>query len=209
MNIKAVALQIEEIRAQMLMSSLDLLGDIVHPGDRDADWMQSKNSYIYYYAIGNHVRPKLAVEIGTRLGYSAKAISMGARDAWPTGDKVEFHSFDNESYIEGSLSICKSYFDKCKYMNFVPHAMDTGKVGALPLPDKADLFHIDGDHSFKGAFHDMILSKYSTKIGGFILIDDVGADRNVWLAAMRFCKCYGLEPAYLPTFRGMFLIENK
>ncbi|MFX9457927.1 class I SAM-dependent methyltransferase, partial [Acinetobacter baumannii] len=74
---------------------------------------------------------------------------------------------------------------------------------------KADLFHVDGDHSIQGTYHDLILARDQLADGGVILLDDIDTKEcpGVKAAMLLFL---GDNPEYtwdhFPSYRGLAAI---
>jgi hypothetical protein len=86
---------------------------------------------------------------------------------------------------------------------------DTQQCIDLPLLEatKADLIHIDGDHSIAGCIHDCELALKALSEKGIILVDDVDycnlfKPLNIWVGTRN------LFMEYIPTLRGMLIVSR-
>ena len=127
--------------------------------------------YRQKYAIAKLVRPKTILEIGVRFGYSAHSFLMAAPHADYTGI-----DFDEPSYgpykgvprkwaTERLMSLYPN--NKIRTFNANTQTDDVSRH----LKDTFDMVHIDGDHSFAGALHDM--KRFWPYCRRVMVVDDV------------------------------------
>lgn len=167
----------------------------------------SKNYYEWYFTYASILRPGIVAEIGVQRGYSAMAMLMGN----PAMRRL--YLFDNESYgfslatavqqIHQAQVTCGSLTDIRAFL------LDTQKIGALPIPDRLDLAHVDGLHTTEGAMHDLALMAQLIRPGGCIILDDLNQP-DVDKAAAAFMAAY---PEYdherIPTYTGHLVSIRK
>lgn len=190
-----------------------ILGDALQACDRGEDYLQGKNTYAWYWAIGRVLQPRTIAEIGVRFGYSGVAMAKGC------GHLDTFIGFDNETYVPGCLDIAQrnlapvtAYEPALFRINTQNDDLTSEQLGGCirtgPGNDRtlADLFHIDGDHTSLGSLRDMKHAEHLTWPGGFVLIDDIDWHPDVKYSADRWCARLGVTPIYLPTFRGAYLV---
>jgi hypothetical protein len=185
------------------LTELDLLQDILHPMDVGASFL-GHESYVWYYVLGQHYRPKTLVEIGTRFGYSLRSMIYGS------GQPVEAWCYDNEYDHEGSLQYVENFFrSRLPYSRFHPHRVNTRDLNSLGIPAEVDLAHVDAEHTERGSYEDCLLVRPYVRPGGVILVDDVGGEdgKHVKAGADRFCEEFGLQPVFLDNYRGVYLIH--
>jgi len=105
------------------------------------------------HEIARFVNPKVIVEIGVRSGYSAWAMLQAVPG-------VRFVGYDNYSplYAEGFGERLSDKFEQWAHklldslgVTFVKQ--DSQQPGFVP--EKADLYHVDGDHRYEFAKHDI------------------------------------------------------
>lgn len=183
------------------VSDKEILGSLLQEADRNHETVQGKETYAWYRAFAEFVKPRVIAEIGVRYGYTLKALSVSSVQA--------VHGFDNESYISGSLSVVKEHFPEGHFTYCNSQLVET-----LPITD-VDIFHVDGDHTSMGAYHDLLLAYKCVREGGYILIDDVKGlyyqtrqDYDVRQAAEQFCTKFKLNKVFVPTYRGLFIIQK-
>ena len=83
---------------------------------------------------------------------------------------------------------------------------DSQKTDKLDV-ERIDLFHVDGDHSFAGALHDLELALISRP--KWIRVDDVAHHAaDVGQAVWTFVDKHGLKHILLPVVRGDVLIQT-
>lgn len=191
-------------RNMLKITDRALLDDIVVPVDEGKWFLTSNNIYIWYKAIGKVLSPSKIVEIGTRTGYSLKALLWGTLA--PKKD-IKIWSFDAEIDFDGSQQRCAEYFSKLGYNGtFVKVYSET--IHSLRIAEKVDLVHVDGKHTEEGCYHECMMGLECLKDGGYMLVDDVNS-KVVRAGADRFCANFGLKPETLPTHNGMYMIQNR
>jgi hypothetical protein len=166
----------------------------------DDPLLRANNYYKWYYAIGRYYKPINIVEIGTYYGYSLWSMIKGSESESKSEGRVKMvDSYDNCSYDENSEKVCERVFSSRGY-DYTFHRVDTQKIERLDIEYTPNIVHVDGDHSYKGALHDMGLA---IETGSeMILVDDVDAFPTVRKAVV---KIFGETGIYLPTYRGLFL----
>lgn len=121
-----------------------------------------ENHYRQLYSISNYYQPKTILEIGTFLGHGAIALALGSKNL------TNFESWDNNSYAYNSMAIAaenwKSVGALLSNILFTQQNIDTQKIDFIPLNQKFDLIHIDGDHTYNGALHDLELVKKNCEV---------------------------------------------
>lgn len=115
------------------------------------------------YDIVEELAPKRIAEIGVRCGYSAWAMLQAAPQA-------TFYGYDNYSYKPRQICQCASDYLLEPYNTTIAE-VDTQQIQDLGIRD-IDLFHVDGDHSFAGAYSDLELALLTLSDNGKILVDD-------------------------------------
>lgn len=211
MNVHELARQVVDYKARCILTDYDVLGGLVQDADRGCDWVAGANNYTWWYAIGAVKHPRKIVEIGSRFGYSLKAIMMGAgrnqtvlyviddeRDADREPLKIlerHFKTWDAEYERVADLAIRRE--DSQKLVTLMPANCQMG-VGF-------DLGSVDADHSMYGCYHDCGLVWEILRPGGLMVVDDCqpGCVRD---GCERFCRDMGVEWAYLPSLRGIHLV---
>jgi len=185
--------------------------NIICPDDPTCDENRFKMYEKYYevkYMICKLCAPNIIAEIGVRAGYSAWSF-LQARP------KAKYYGFDANNGMHGgqggkdgkfknwTMNILKEY-------NVVYQEIDTQKLNILPVQDKIDFFHIDGDHSYNGVMHDLeLVSKHLSK-NGYMLIDDIDYIKDVKASTSDLVIKHKLdfEFIYLPSFRGELLLRK-
>jgi len=162
----------EQITALKIPDIFEYINPAFFNRDRNKPYITNKNYYEWYYALGKYYQPESFLEIGVRFGYSMMSVVTGAID---TIKHVQ--GYDNESYgetrdkVASSNQIARDHMELLltgKNIKFDIDRMDTVKeLGELSR--SYDLIHIDGDHSYKGAQHDMDLTIGKAKV---IMVDD-------------------------------------
>lgn len=149
--------------------------DEVRPGD------DYKQAYFVKWDVARQIRPRVIAEIGVRAGYSALAMLLAAPDALYIGVERNFGDYGGvrglteravPSVLAGFLH-CVRYQDSRDLTSF--------RVDDVNTP--VDLFHIDGDHSWDGAFSDLSLA---FTVSRWILVDDYDFIKPVQAAVDHF-----------------------
>jgi hypothetical protein len=187
------------------------ISTVAHPQDTSCRTADFHRCATEKHAIAQRFCPQRIAEIGVRLGYSAHAFMAGA------ANDAGFFGFDIVGGLHGGTKIAGFEWVEGILRRDFPQAviktvkMNTQDVAALPV-DGIDFFHIDGDHSFPGALHDMMLAWPTIRPGGVMLVDDYDFVREVRRAVDRFACDYVAQIAnteYVKTFRGDIIITKK
>ncbi len=108
------------------------------------------------------IRPKLVVEIGTYLGYSALCFAEGLAD----GGKVITLDIQEETN-----RVARSYIERTKYKDSIDLRLGEAKDLIPEITEPIDLVFIDADKSNYSLYYDLVFDKVRT--GGFIIADNV------------------------------------
>ena len=196
--------EIIELKKNCKLTDFDVIGDLLQPMDKDAEFVTGDNNYVWFYLIGKYFRPKTIAEMGTRFGYSMKAFVKGA------GHAPKFYSlwsFDLE--CDGiTLNIFEDYFkNHLKIKNLHINKVNTWEISSLNV-SSVDLCFVDGYHTTDGCYHECELGFNSLRSGGVMVVDDVNFD-FIKTGVEKFCNERGLSYSYLPSLRGIYLIIKK
>ena len=108
------------------------------------------------------IRPKVVLEIGTYLGYSALCFAEGLAD----GGKVI--TLDVQ---EDTNKVARSFVEKSEYARQIEFHLGAA-IDIIPtLPETFDLVFIDADKPNYSNYYNLILDK--VRPGGFIIADNV------------------------------------
>ena len=166
--------------------------------------VKAKNNNLQVcYDIVKALAPKRIAEIGVRCGYSAWAMLQAAPEA-------TYYGFDNYSYKPRQICQCASDYLLRDYNTEIIE-LDSQQTSDLSNAIKdIDLFHVDGDHSYAGAYHDLELAFGTLSESGKILVDDTSVD-EVAHACMDFIWVHDeYEISMLnDSFYGKWLIQLK
>lgn len=182
------------------VSDKEILGEYLQAQDVDKPYLRNKNTYAWYYAIAREVQPKVLAEIGSRFGYSLRAMLCGF-----TPDFV--YVWDNESYDPG----CLVHVTKMLETSEVKHCISRADTQLLPSLEatSVDLFHVDGDHSIQGAYLDLEKAYKCLSPNGVIVIDDTTSCPGVHAAVKLFNLDYPVECIEVPSFNGLSILLKK
>ena len=108
------------------------------------------------------IQPKVVLEIGTYLGYSALCFAEGLAD----GGKVITLDINEETN-----KVARSFVERSKYADKIEFHLGQA-VDVIPtLPETLDLVFIDADKTNYSNYYDLVFDKL--RPGGFILADNV------------------------------------
>jgi len=193
-----------DLKKDCTLTDKDIIGDLLQPMDKGADFVSGDNNYVWFYSIAKYYKPKVIAETGTRFGYSMKAFIKGSGH---NPNEYTLFSYDCECDGIKTLDIFEGYFhDRGFYKLHINRVntkdlISTGDTGV-------DLFLVDADHTTEGCYHECSLGFEALKIGGIMVVDDVNYD-EVKAGAEKFCADNNLSYTYLPSLRGIYLIEKK
>ncbi|MHC5538717.1 class I SAM-dependent methyltransferase [Singulisphaera rosea] len=200
-NAGRLARALAALRDETSLTDRAILGEHLQGCDEDADYLQGRDYYLWYYLLARHYRPRTIAEIGTRFGYSLKSLILGSLSQRPP-DELKIYSFDNESYEPGSTRVARALCDGLGVASEF-NAMDTQESDDLGI-SQVDLFHVDGCHTFAGAFTDLVRAKACLSPAGVILIDDIDNEApHLPRAVGWFCREFRFTYDYVPHFRGL------
>ncbi len=136
-------------------------------------------------ALVNVLQVTKIVEVGVRSGTSALAFLDSRKEA-------EYLGIDNNlDSITDDVDYCanaKFWFKELKYNARI---LEVDSQSLWEFPIKPDFVHIDGDHSRKGAAHDLIISIRSG--AKWVLVDDAAVPD----------VCCGIYDAAFQEFKGI------
>jgi hypothetical protein len=172
----------------------------VKPGDQKChNGPNSRKPYLWVkHVIAGLANPSSIVEIGVRAGYSAYAFLLACPKATYTGFDAYINGrFGGKDLRSGFKAHAERILAPYQAKIVVANTMDKGF--ALP---KAGFFHVDGDHTFNGALHDLELCLIASNPDSVILVDDYVFHPEVGMAAQEFCKRHGWHCTQVRSLRG-------
>lgn len=177
-------------------------GDEYQPEGTDGE--DTRRCYATKAAIAHWLKPEIVGEIGVRAGYSMLAFYMGH-------PFLEYQGIDAN---EGGWGGIVGYTDHARALldtlSLTPDSTiqicDSQRMAELPM--HCDLFHVDGDHTFAGALHDIVIALDSGS--RFVVVDDYDYIESVKLAADFAAQARGLSARYVSDggYRGNLVIAN-
>ncbi|MEJ7848778.1 MAG: O-methyltransferase [Pyrinomonadaceae bacterium] len=108
------------------------------------------------------IRPKVVLEIGTYLGYSALCFAEGLAE----GGKVITLDVNEETN-----KVARSFVKRSRYADKIEFHLGNAAEIIPNLPDSFDLVFIDADKPNYSNYYDLIFDKVHS--GGFIIADNV------------------------------------
>ena len=168
-------------------------------GERPTD--EYKQQYFLKFDVAVQARPRVIAEIGVRAGYSGLAMLLAAPGAKYIGFEADQGTFGGMRGFTASAvpRVLEGFDHEIRYVD---------SQSLLAIDDEIDLFHVDGDHSYDGAMHDLELAWRCSK---YVLVDDYDFIRPVQAAVDHFIVTRRLTfPAVQALsdggFRGSMLI---
>ena len=165
-----------------------------------ADWAPVQ--YSYYFAVARRFRPRRILEIGVLGGMSMASMLLGA------GKTCSAVGWDTEGYRKESNKLARQTLNVCgvggraELRNINSQSQSgTGEV--------FDLIHVDGEHGYTGALHDLELALESG--AGTILFDDIhNLSTDCSAAAKEFERRHRARICHavlLPTTTGLMVYK--
>lgn len=108
------------------------------------------------------IRPKVVLEIGTYLGYSALCFAEGLAE----GGKVITLDVNEETN-----KVARSFVERTEYANSIEFHLGNAVEIIPTLPETFDLVFIDADKPNYSNYYDLVFDK--VRPGGFIIADNV------------------------------------
>lgn len=152
------------------------------------------------------LRPRRVLEIGVRAGYSAAAFLAGCPAATYLG--LDADDTTEHGGWPGAAAQAREMLGRHFPGRASVRVVNTTGLRELPGGDW-DLIHVDGNHSFAGALHDLWLAARAGP--HWILVDDldhcppVAEACNEWLKTVRWS--HDLSAVRLPSVRGDLLVQ--
>lgn len=149
------------------------------------------------YDVVKKLKPKVIVEIGVRAGYSAYVMLKAS-------PKARYIGYDNSSYNNGK-----------KWISNLPRILSGWDYGLFDINTQhidgilpADFYHIDGDHTEEGVYHDLEICWKYLQPGGHMLVDDIGYINPVRIGVRKWMSDHAWEIEFeeIDSYRGDILI---
>ena len=187
--------QLEQIKPATMLS---LVPAAVYADVQGTQYEWAPVQHSWYYAVAKLFKPASILEIGVMHGQSLAAMLLGAGQCIGEG-------WDTEGYEPGSNAVAIFNLKLCGLENrSAIFKRDSQKETRLPA---FDLIHVDGEHSYNGAMHDLLMAARSAKL---ILFDDIFHLPDCKRALADFMASPKVELlCEIPTQTGMALIKVK
>ena len=147
----------------------EYLSSVMHPLDRDHGYEKYEEGLWIKHQVAHHVCPEVIVELGVRAGYSAWAMLRAAPEARYVG-------FDDFSINEAVLDL-----DVGEVFKAHAEGLLAGYNAELVTDDiyrpgfvvpVADLYHVDANHGFLHALHDLVTCASVMKASSVVAVHD-------------------------------------
>lgn len=166
----------------------DWCDTVLHPEDTHPWNFRTWEFYEEYrlkYAIAKMILPKSILEIGVRFGYSAQSFLFAVPRASYVGldkDEPSWGPYQGVPRQWADAALLARYPDN----DITTWKTDTQIEEQKFVPKSFDMVHVDGDHSFQGALHDM--QTFWPFCKRVMVVDDVTEILPVELAVEDFLK---------------------
>jgi len=176
----------------------------LHPAD---PWVQEvgvdfvRNIYAEKFQILSTLQPCCVLEIGCRCGYFAATVLSACPQATYTAIDADL---DADGGWAGAPALAQDML--ARYFPGRATITIANTQELTELEGNFDLVHVDGDHSYQGALHDLHLAE---KVTNWVLVDDVDHIEGVGRAMKDFLHSTGYYYIHMPTIRGDMLIHTK
>jgi hypothetical protein len=152
------------------------------PDDSERPSEDYKNQYFQKFNVSRGAKPEVIAEIGVRGGYSALALLLGTPTARYIGFEADAGNYGGvQGMTERAIPrVLSGFAHEVRYV-------DTQTL--IAIDDAVDLFHVDGDHSYDGAMHDIELAWGCSK---YVLVDDYDFIKPVQAATDHFIVTHRL-----------------
>jgi len=144
-------------------------GEVLLSLDRECHMKYSNHSMLSGFfqgrvlsMISKMIRPKVVLEIGTYLGYSALCFAEGLAD----GGKVITLDVD-----EATNKVAKSFVARSAYERRIEFHLGKAAEVIPTLPETFDLVFIDADKPNYSHYYKLVFDR--VRVGGFIIADNV------------------------------------
>lgn len=194
------------------------------PWFRHEDPARVRRIYEEKYQIASLIKPRSILEIGVRAGYSAAAfLSAAPADCTYLGLDAD-QSWSQHGGWHGAPARAAMMLNRhfpgrvdvriCDTQE-LDQFLERGHPGEQQQdqtdlrresPDFYDLVHIDGDHTYDGALHDLRLF---SKVARYLLIDDIAYVDEVKDALDTFLAETGHQATRFPTVRGDAIVQFR
>lgn len=171
------------------------------PEDTERPNEDYKNQYQQKFRVAEIAQAKVIAEIGVRAGYSGLAMLLASPGARYIGFEQDRGAFGGVQGITATAAprVFAGFEHEIRYV-------DSQSISRID--DRIDLFHIDGDHSYDGAMHDLELAWACSQ---YVLVDDYDFIRPVQAAVDHFIVTHRMAFPYVQAlsdggFRGSMLI---
>jgi predicted O-methyltransferase YrrM len=161
---------------------------VLHPDDTHPWNFRTPEFYEEYrlkYALAKLIQPKSIMEVGVRFGYSANSFLCAVPKAMYVGldmDEPSWGPFISAPRVWAE----KTLIDRYPNASIVTWHTNTQTQEQKFIPRSFDMIHIDADHSYKGALHDMLT--FWAFCRRVMVVDDVSEILQVEMAVEDFLR---------------------
>lgn len=112
--------------------------------------------------VSNMLKPKLIVEVGTYVGYSALCLAEGL----DSGGRLITFDMNAETNVTA-----RSYIERSEFSHQIECHLKDAALGIPEIDESIDLAFIDADKENYSKYYDLVFNKL--RIGGIIIADNV------------------------------------
>jgi predicted O-methyltransferase YrrM len=159
---------------------------VLHPEDTHPWNFRTQEFYEEYrlkYAVAKMIQPRWILEVGVRFGYAAQSFLFAAPKAQYVGldkDEPSWGPYTGAPRLWAENALAYRH----PTAEILTWKTDTQLEKQEFVPRSFDLVHIDADHSYKGALHDMLT--FWAFCRRVMVVDDVREIPDVAMAVEDF-----------------------
>ena len=184
---------------------------VLHPEDTYPWNFRTPEFYEEYrlkYALAKVIQPTTILEVGVRFGYSAQSFFFAAPRATYVGldkDEPSWGPYKGVPRLWAEDALHRVH----PHADFLTWETDTQIEKQEFVPRGFDLVHIDADHSYKGALHDMLT--FWAFCRRVMVVDDVSEILPVEMAVEDFLRATptALLCGNMTALRGAAIIVRE
>ena len=184
---------------------------VIHPQDTHPWNFRTPEFYEEYrlkYALAKVIQPTTILEVGVRFGYSAQSFFFAAPRATYVGldkDEPSWGPYKGVPRLWAEDALHRVH----PHADFLTWETDTQIEKQEFVPRGFDLVHIDADHSYKGALHDMLT--FWAFCRRVMVVDDVSEILPVEMAVEDFLRATptALLCGNMTALRGAAIIVRE
>lgn len=183
----------------------EILAGLVHYGERIGEGFEHSCYYHAYVAVAQVLKPESILEIGVKRGYSLVSLFRGFNGI------RRIYGIDTQGWVPDSQRMARENLRAAGYAGelTLPVVSSRGYAKMLPQVPPFDLIHVDGDHSYDGAYRDILEYWPLLREGGSMIVDDLQMIAVAKALVDALPKLVGVKGHfYFPTGTGWWVVNK-